>query len=74
MGIRGEVYNGSFLCFKSRFTFPFLVKCFINDRFNTFPVTLRSQSDHPRGKVIYKSDRSSLPIDLSLYEICVKEE
>jgi hypothetical protein len=74
VGLGGEVYNGSFLCFKGRSTSLFPVECFIDDRFNTIPVALRSRSGHPRGKVIHEGNRSSLAVDLSLYEICVEEE
>lgn len=74
VGLRGEVYNGGFLCFKSRSTSSFPVECFIDDCFNTLPVALRSRSGHPRGEVIHKRDRSPLAVDLSLYEICVEEE
>jgi hypothetical protein len=42
VSLRYEVYNGCFICLKSRTT-PFLpVKCFIDNCFNTFLITLRS--------------------------------
>lgn len=68
------MYNSSFIYFKSRTTSSFLVGCFINNYFNTVPVTLRSRSGHPRSKVIHEGNRASLAVDLSLYEVYVKEE
>jgi hypothetical protein len=69
-----EVYDGCFVCLESR-TAPFLpVECFIDNCFNTLPITLRSWSGHPRGKIIYEGNRASLAVDLSLYEVCIEEE
>lgn len=39
--LRGEVYDYCFLYLKSYSTPPFLIKCFIDDCFNTLLVTLR---------------------------------
>jgi hypothetical protein len=74
VGLRGKVYNGSFLCFKRRSTPSFPVECLIDDCFNTLPVALRGRSGHSRGEVIHESNRSSLAVDLPLYEVCVEEE
>ncbi|KAJ6117871.1 hypothetical protein N7523_005787 [Penicillium sp. IBT 18751x] len=74
VGLGGEVYNGSFLRFKCRSTPSFPVECLIVDRFNTIPVALRTRSGHSRDKVIYEGNRSSLAVDLSLYEVCDEEE
>lgn len=74
VGLRGEVYNSCFLCFKSRSTPPFPVERFINNCFNTLPVTLRSWPGYLCGKVIHESNRSSLAVDLSLNKVCVEEE
>jgi hypothetical protein len=38
------------------------------------PVALRSWYGHPRGKVVHEGNRSSLAVNLLLYEICVEEE
>ncbi|KAI3040038.1 hypothetical protein CBS147353_11889 [Aspergillus niger] len=74
ISLGSEVYNGCFVCFESRAA-PFLpVKCFIDNSFNTFPVTLRTWSGYPRSKNIYERDRTSLAVDLSLYDVCVEEE
>jgi hypothetical protein len=69
-----EVYDGCFVCLES-YTAPFLlVECFIDNCFNTFLITLRSWSGHPRGKIIYERNCASLAVDLSLYEVCIEEE
>ena len=73
VGHRGEVFDGCFLCFKSRSAPPFSVERFIDKCFNAFPVTLLWPG-HPRGKIIHESDCSSVAIDLSLHEVYVKEE
>jgi hypothetical protein len=74
VSLRSEVYDGYFVCLESCAA-PFLpVECFIDNCFNTFPITLGSWSGHPRGKIIHERDCSSLAIDLSLYEVCVEEE
>ncbi|KAK5805959.1 hypothetical protein VI817_000217 [Penicillium citrinum] len=69
-----EMYNGCFVCFKSR-SAPFLpVKCFIDVCCDTFPVALHGWPSHPRGEIIHKSNCSFLAVDRSLHEICVEEE
>lgn len=74
VGLGGEVYNGKFICFKSRSTSPFPVECFIDDRFSTIPVASRGRPGHPCRKFIYESNRSSLAVDRPLHKVCVKEE
>ena len=69
-----EVYDSCLVCLESRAAPFLLVECFIDNSFNTFPVTLRGWSGHPRGKIIYERNRTSLAVDLSLYEVCVEEE
>jgi hypothetical protein len=74
ISLRCEVYNGCFIYLKS-YTAPFLpVKCFINNYFNTFLITLHSWSGHLRGKIIYEHNYASLAINLLLYEVYIKEE
>jgi hypothetical protein len=71
VSLRCEVYNSYVICLESH-TAPFLpVKCFINNCFNTFPITLVSWSGHPRGKIIYERNHASLAVDLSLYTVCI---
>jgi hypothetical protein len=68
------VYDGYFICLKSHTTPFLLVKYFINNYFNTFLITLGSWSSHLYGKIIYKYNRASLAVDLSLYNVCSEEE
>jgi hypothetical protein len=37
----------------------------LTNRLNTFPVALRTWSGHPRGKIIYERNRTSLAVDLT---------
>jgi hypothetical protein len=68
------VYDGCFIYLKSHTT-PFLpVKCFINNYFNTFLITLHSWSGHPHSKIIYKHNHASLAVNLLLYKVCIEEE
>jgi hypothetical protein len=74
VSLGSKVYDGCFVCLKSR-SAPFLpVECVIDNCFDTFPITLRRWSRHPRCKIVHERDCSALAVDLSLYEVCVKEE
>ena len=59
-----ELYDSCFVCLKSRSAPFLLIECFIDNCFNTFPITLRSWSSHLRGKIIYERACSSLAVDL----------
>lgn len=69
-----KVYDSCLFCFKSCSTSPFLIKRLIDNCLDSLLVTLRGWPGHLCGKIIYKSDRSSLAVNLSLYEVCVKEK
>jgi hypothetical protein len=68
------VYNSSFVCLKGRSAPFLLVESFSDNYFDTFPITLRCRSGHLYSKIVHERDCSSLAIDLSLNEVCVKEE
>jgi PII-like signaling protein len=72
--LRNKVYDSRLVRFKGRSTSLFLVERLVDDGFNSFPVTLRGRTGHPRGKIIHESDCSFLAVDLSLHEVCVKEK
>jgi hypothetical protein len=56
-----KVYDSCLLSFKGRSASPFPVERFIDNCFNSFPVTLRGWPGHLYGEIIHKSDCSSLP-------------
>lgn len=68
------MYNGCFVCFKSRSAPFFLVECFIDNCFNAFPVALGGWPGHLYGKIIHERHRSALAVDLALYEVDVSIE
>jgi hypothetical protein len=68
-----KVYDSCLLGFKGRPASPFPVERFIDNCFNSFPVTLRGWPGHPGSKIIHKSDCTSLAVDLSLHEVCVEK-
>ena len=74
VSLGGEVDDRCLLRFKSRSTPSFPVERCIDNCFKTSPVTLRSWSGHPCGKIIHERDRSSLVVNLSLNKVCIEEE
>jgi hypothetical protein len=72
--LRSKVYDSYLFRFKSYSTSPFLIERLIDNCLDSLPVTLRGWPGHLYSKIIHKSDRSSLAINLSLHEVCVKEK
>ncbi|KAJ5799036.1 uncharacterized protein N7503_006541 [Penicillium pulvis] len=68
------MYDGRLVGFKSRSASSFPVERLVDNGFNSFPITLRGRPSHPGGKIIHKGNCSSLAVDLSLHEVCVKEK
>ena len=68
------MYDSRLISLKCRSASLFLVERLVDNGFNSFPVTLYSRTGYPRGKIIHESDYSSLAVDLSLHEVCIKKQ
>ena len=70
----GEVYDCRLVRFKRRAAPSFLVQSVVDDGFDAQAVTLRGGSRDPCREVVDKRDGPSVAINVSLYQVGVKEE